>query len=99
LLADFSSFVNAISVSILIFKVRLNGEAKGTTGNLIHTGGWAVVHPDNSCTIDLFDAFEKSEVNSDTLLDHVLAPPSEDLTGKYIDKIRRKAQSSISGAL
>lgn len=70
-----------------------------TSGEYIHTGGWAVIHPDNTCTIDLFDAFEKSEVNAETLLDHELEAPSEDLAGKFVEKIRRNSQTQIGNAL
>lgn len=70
-------------------------EDNETSGDYIHTGGWAVIHPDNTCDINLFECFEKDEVNAEGIADFDLGEAGEGVQGQFVDKIRKAAHSTI----
>lgn len=47
--------------------VRLNNPTEEFSGDLIHTGGFLVIHPDNSCEINLMECVEKSSMQPEKL--------------------------------
>ena len=71
--------------------MKLSSEApSGTSGDLLHLGGWAIIHAylieliirDNTCEINLLDAFEKKDVHVDQF-DSVAVPKTDEtLAGK-----------------
>lgn len=75
--------------------MKLTEDVKGTTGDLLHLGGWCVIHAylflfsDNTCEINLMDAFEKTEVKPDLFDRSDIPKEREDAAGKYTSKLRK----------
>ena len=44
--------------------VRLPNPMENFSGDFVHSGGWLIIHADNSCEINLVDCFEKKEINA-----------------------------------
>lgn len=43
-------------------KVRTASTSDDFTGDLMHLGGWLVVHPDNTCEVNLIECVEKKDL-------------------------------------
>ena len=75
-------------------KVKFTENREDTKGEYLHTGGWLVVHPDNSCEITLADGWEKDEIAFDQL-DKADIPATDDsVAGKFVNRIRSRAQKT-----
>ena len=48
-------------------KVKLLKNDEGLPENLMHTGGFISIHPDNSCEINLIEGFDKNEIQANKL--------------------------------
>lgn len=73
--SDFSRLITKTNESVLVvqnktpaamhilppgyLKVRTNSTTDDFTGDLMHLGGWLVVHPDNTCEINLIECVDK----------------------------------------
>ena len=42
--------------------VRTNTQIDDFSGEIMHLGGWLVIHSDNTCEINLMDGFDKNEI-------------------------------------
>lgn len=69
-------------------KVKLTEEVKGFSGTIMHTGGWAVIHPDNTCEINLMEAFEKDEINIGNIEKADPIKADNSVADKYAEKMR-----------
>ena len=78
-----------------LLKVKFTEQRTDTSGEIFHCGGWATVHPDNSCEITLADGWEKSEMEFDTLDKAETETIREPLEAKYVDRIRKRAQKTF----
>ena len=45
-----------------VLKVHLSEEVKELTGDFVHAGGFAVIHPNNTLDINLIECFDKKEI-------------------------------------
>jgi len=52
-------------------------------------GGWAIVHADNTCEINLLDAFEKKEIQVDQFDKSDAPKVNDDAAGRYAEKLRK----------
>ena len=43
-------------------RVRLTRDVPGVSGDFMHTGGWIIIHADNSCEINLMDIVDRKDV-------------------------------------
>ena len=73
----------------------MTSEEADTSGDYIHTGGWCVVHPDNSCEISLVECWEREDVNADQLGDWEVDEAGEGVEGAFVEKIRKTTQANI----
>lgn len=48
-------------------KVRTTSTNENFSGDLMHLGGWLVIHPDNSCEVNLVECVEKNELQPENL--------------------------------
>jgi hypothetical protein len=61
----------------------------------LHLGGWLIVHAylnlfrDNSCEINLLDAFEKKDIKPDLFDKADIPKDRDDPAGKYASKLRK----------
>ena len=76
-------------------KLKSETEIKGFSGELIHMGGWLVIHPDNSCDINLMEAFDKKDLNSDKIGKGEFSKEADGNAMKYIDRIRNTTQRTF----
>ena len=76
-------------------KVRADSEMKGFSGELVHLGGWLVIHPDNTCDINLMEAFEKKDLALDKIGKAELPKDADTNVMKYIEKIRNITQKTF----
>lgn len=76
-------------------KVHLTEELKGSSGEYIHAGGFAVIHPDNSVEVSLVEAFEKKEVDLGLVGDAPQQEVPDTITGRYVEKIRSQAKKDF----
>ena len=75
-------------------KVQLTEEVKNTKGDYIHSGGFAVIHPNNTVEISLVECFERGEETpASKISDLELKDSADNVTGKYVDKIRKQAKA------
>ena len=42
-------------------KVRTGNTSEKFSGDLMHLGGWLIIHPDNTCEVNLVDCVEKKD--------------------------------------
>ena len=73
-------------------KVQLTEDRKDTTGEFVHSGGFAVIHPNNTLEINLVECFDKNEIQMNKVGEGELKEGSDSVTGKYVEKIRRDAK-------
>ena len=43
-------------------KVKSAKPIEGFSGDIIQSGGWLVIHPDNSCEINLMEGIDKKDM-------------------------------------
>ena len=48
-------------------QVKLNNPQENFSGDVMHLGGFLVVHADNTCEINLMDCFDRKEMAIDKL--------------------------------
>ena len=75
--------------------VNLSQDVEGFSGQLLHNGAFVVVHPDNSCEINMVDAFNKEDLKGDQL--GLWDFPEEDdaQQAMFIKRIRSKTKRSF----
>ena len=76
-------------------KVYFAEERKDLTGDFVHAGGFAVIHPNNSCEINLIECFDKNEVQFNKVAEAEISEGGESGAGKYVEKIRRDAKRNF----
>jgi len=72
-------------------RVKFVTDQKHTSGDYLHLGGWATVHLDNTCEIQLLDCFERKEVRADQFDRSVLGRELDSASGRYMSKLRKNA--------
>lgn len=79
--------------------VRLNKEVEGFSGKILHNGAFVVVHPDNSCEINMIDAFKKEDLKAEQL--GLWDFPEDDDANqiKFIKRIRTKTKNTFAKKL
>ena len=75
--------------------IELDKASSEFSGNIMHFGGWLVIHPDNSCDINLIDAVDKNDVEADKITKSEFEPTEEGNTGVWAKAIRDKTQSDF----
>ena len=73
-------------------KVQLTEERKDTTGEFVHSGGFAVIHPNNTCEINLVECFDKKDIDFAKVGEADIKEGGDSVTGKYVEKIRRDSK-------
>jgi F0F1-type ATP synthase epsilon subunit len=74
-------------------KVQLSEERKDTSGEYVHSGGFAVIHPNNTVEINLVECFEKGDLQLNKVGEADLKEGADTTTtGRYVEKIRREAK-------
>jgi len=76
-------------------KIRMEKENPNFSGDLMHTGGWLIINPDNSCEINLMEAVERKDIQADRLDKGELEHIEEGVTGQYAQKIRATTQKAF----
>ncbi|EAR90676.2 hypothetical protein TTHERM_01094890 (macronuclear) [Tetrahymena thermophila SB210] len=69
-------------------KIRFTSEVKNVSGDFLHTGGWVIVHADNTCEINVMDLFDRKEVRADQF-EKGNIQDLDTLAGKYAAKSRK----------
>ena len=77
-------------------KVQLTEERKDTTGEFVHSGGFAVIHPNNTVDISLFEAFDKNEIEFSKVSESDASGNANSATGKYVEQIKREAKKGYA---
>eukprot|EP00825_Cyclidium_porcatum_P041994 TRINITY_DN5634_c0_g2_i3.p3 TRINITY_DN5634_c0_g2~~TRINITY_DN5634_c0_g2_i3.p3 ORF type:complete len:111 (-),score=20.31 TRINITY_DN5634_c0_g2_i3:415-747(-) len=70
-------------------KIKFTQEVKGMPSDFLHLGGWAIVHTDNTCEINLVDLVEKQTVKPDQF-EKGNYQDTDDISGKYASKLRKQ---------
>ena len=78
-----------------MLKIKFTEQRTDTSGEIFHCGGWATVHPDNSCEITLADGWEKSEMAFDQLDKADMEAITDPVEQKFVDRIRGRAQKTF----
>ncbi len=73
-------------------KVLLTEDRKDTTGEFVHSGGFAVIHPNNTVDINLVECFDKNEVTASKISESEFKEGPETATSKYVERIRNSAK-------
>ena len=73
-------------------KIQFTEEKKDLTGDFIHSGGFVVIHPNNTVEISLIECFEKRDVDGSKIGEVDLPDAGDSLAGKYVEKIRSQAK-------
>ena len=47
--------------------VRTNNQLDEFSGEIMHLGGWLVIHSDNTCEINLMEGVDKNEIEPEKL--------------------------------
>ena len=79
-----------------LLRVKTDKEVAGLPSDLFHTGGFAVVHPDNSCEIHLTEAVSRKEIAVEQLGKGQFEPNEGGVSGKFVDKIRNSTTKVFS---
>ena len=74
-------------------KLKNSKEADEFSGEIIHSGGWAVIHPDNTCEISLLEGLDKKDLNASGLSKSDFI---DDNGNVFVEKIQKKAYERIS---
>lgn len=61
----------------------------------MHTGGWVIVHADNSCEINLMDIVERKDVKPE-LLDKYEGKDPDSVASKYAARVRKTTARSFA---
>ena len=77
-------------------KVQLTEERKDTSGEFAHAGGFAVIHPNNTVDISLFEAFDKNELQFAKVSEADASGNANSPTGKYVEQIKREAKKGYA---
>lgn len=80
-------------------EVNLNKGTEGFSGKLLHNGAWVAVHPDNSCEINMIDAFKKEDLKADQLGLWEFPEEEDAEQAKFIKRIRSKTTRVFSKKL
>ena len=72
--------------------VRLNNPTEDFSGDLMHMGGFLVIHPDNSCEINLVECIERKEMAPEKLTQSDFENSDGNL---YVDKIQKSTYNSF----
>ena len=75
--------------------VELEKASPDFSGNIMHFGGWLVIHPDNTCDINLIDGVDKNDVAADKLTKSEFEPVEEGTTGQMAKDIRTITQDDF----
>ena len=78
-----------------VLKVHLSEELKDLTGEFVHAGGFAVIHPNNTLDINLIECFDKKEIELNKVADSDVGEANTE-TERYIQKIRREARRNYA---
>lgn len=76
-------------------KIRMDKENPDVSGELLHTGGWLIINPDNTCEINLMECVDRKDVQADKLDKGELEPVEEGVAGQYVQKIRNSTVKSF----
>ena len=76
-------------------KVRMEKEIEGFSGDFMHLGGWLVIHPDNSCEINIMDIVERKHIETDKLDKGEQEPTVEGIGTLYVNKIKSSSFKSF----
>lgn len=76
--------------------IRLSNSTNEFSGDFIHSGGWLIIHGDNSCEINLMDCFEKKEIWGDLISQKDFDLGLDNI---YIGKIQTRAYNSFIKAV
>ena len=77
----------------------MNKGTEGFSGKLLHNGAWVAVHPDNSCEINMIDAFKKEDLKADQLGLWEFPEEEDAEQAKFIKRIRSKTTRVFSKKL
>lgn len=80
-------------------KVRMEKENPKFSGDLLHTGGWLIINPNNTCEINLMEAVDRKEVQGDKIDKGDLEAVEDGITGQYVHKIRGHTQRTFQKSL
>ncbi|EGR34765.1 hypothetical protein IMG5_002370 [Ichthyophthirius multifiliis] len=69
-------------------KIKLTQDVKDVSGDYLHSGGWLIIHADNTCEINVMDLFERKEVKADQF-DKANIVDADTNAGKYAQKSRK----------
>lgn len=69
-------------------RVRLTRDVPGVSGDFMHTGGWVIIHADNSCEINLMDIVDRKDVKPE-LLDKYEGKDPDSVASKYASRVRK----------
>lgn len=47
--------------------VKTNSQIENFSGDFMHLGGFLVIHPDNSCEINLMECIDRDQISADKL--------------------------------
>ena len=72
-------------------KVLLTEDRKDTTGEFVHSGGFAVIHPNNTVEINLMECFDKKDIEA-AKVSNAEFKETDSPTGKYVERIRSNAK-------
>ena len=73
-------------------KIQFTEEKKDSSGDYIHSGGFVVVHPNNTVEISLVECFERKDIETAKIGETDLPDAGDTLAGKYVEKIRSQAK-------
>ena len=77
-------------------KVQLVEERKDTTGEYVHSGGFAVIHPNNTVDINLIEAFDKKDVQFNKVAESEATGNANSASGKYVEQIKKEAKKGYA---
>ena len=78
-----------------VIKLRTENEMKDFSGELVHTGGFLVIHPDNSCDVNLMEAFDKKNLSTDKIGKNEMAKEEDTNVSKFVERIRNTTQKTF----
>lgn len=71
--------------------VRSNSPIDDFSGEIMHLGGWLVIHSDNTCEVNLMEGVDKNEIQAENLSKSDFQS-SDNL---YVEKIQNQAYGSF----
>ena len=78
-----------------VLKVHLTEDSQDSTGEFVHAGGFAVIHPNNTLDINLMECFDKKEIELSKVAESDAGEANSE-TEKYVQKIRREARRNYA---